>query len=236
MSVNRWIPFLAFYLSILPSVAMSQPSTALRPRELSGSVRNSTSGQPLPGVTVLVSTPTHTSRETTTERGYFRFDQLSGGIYDVTFSRAGFVSVHRRIEFGSEQTEDGETVPRVAVTLRVALGPLPDSCNVNSLPELPEKFCDCMKDLRETVQSSQESLETLPTANSLIRSIWPDTYWRYGPTSIGDSPGWSFRIYRPDIDINFDSQRLRVGAKSGRREVAGRASVRVACKGALVRV
>jgi hypothetical protein len=105
----------------------------------------------------------------------------------------------------------------------INIGPLPRStgfenpCPITSITDLtPEKVCDCAKQLLQQLSNIKAMLQN---PENVVTSIWPSDPFLYGPVSIGSSPGWWFRVHKPELSI--DNGKLNVGLKCGVKKTRG---------------
>ena len=99
----------------------------------------------------------------------------------------------------------------------INIDPLPGStrfenpCPITSITDLtPEKVCDCAKQLLQQLSSVKAMLQN---PENIVTCIWPSDPFLYGPEHIGSSPGWWFRVHKPEL--NIDNGKLSIGLKCG---------------------
>ena len=91
-------------------------------------------------------------------------------------------------------------------------------CDITSVTQIPQKICPCAKQLLGWVRQAKDLLEN---PENIATSIWPKDYWQYGPKKIGNSRGWWFRIYKPTLTLDFETQKLKIKAKAGVKKTRG---------------
>lgn len=219
MSPNP-LPCLNAMAPLLLLLMAPQPSTGA----LCGVVKDQ-NGAALSGVTVQLSSPGRIRAPapmTTDAQGRYCFQDLPPGLYTVTYSLPNFTSIRRqnlRVERG--ETVDLDIIFNRRFRLTAAAGP----CSIGSLAELPLKMCECSKQLLDWIETTKQTVNTLGEPDELAAAIWPTPYWLHpagiGPKKIGNSRGWWFRVYRPELSMNLDTQKLTIEARVGVQKTRG---------------
>jgi hypothetical protein len=90
-------------------------------------------------------------------------------------------------------------------------------CPIVSVTDLtPEKICSCAKQLLQQVSDIKAMLQN---PENIVTCIWPSDPFLYGPESVGSSPGWWFRVHKPELKM--DSDKMSIGLKCGVKKTRG---------------
>src|SRR5262245_381307 len=205
-----WISIAVLLLTlVLPHTLTAQTSGIV------GTVTD-TSGAVLPGVTIEASSPALIEKvrtATTDERGLYQIGDIRPGVYDVTFTLAGFSSVKREaIEVAAGFT--------ATVNIQLRVGALEETITVTGQSPMVD-----VRNVAAHATVSKELIETLPTGRSLqsLTTLIPGVTTSYATGSAGqvsqDVGGnigeRNVRIvvhgtYEHDMPINYDGMRYQL--------------------------
>ena len=92
------------------------------------------------------------------------------------------------------------------------------TCSLDSIEDLNlQNICACAHSLQELLAEIRQMMEQ---PQQVVEKLMVDKYYRYGPKKIKGSPGWWFKVYRPEIKIT-SNDKLKLTVKAGVKKTRG---------------